>query len=178
MLSEILSRVSVRNYLPTDVPDGHIEKLIESARLAPSGSNTQPWHFIIVRSQKTRRRLAEVNGNQMWMTSAPVHIACVADIRCRVKTGDITLDENSGSLELKRIIRDTAIAAEHIVLQAEHLGLGTCWTANFVQSDVRPVLNVPEDKYVVCVLTVGYPAEKKRPPEKRETASMLHYEQW
>ena len=56
-------------------------QLVESARLAPSGSNTQPWNFIIIRSEETKEKIIKVDGNQAWMKSTPIFIVCVADIR-------------------------------------------------------------------------------------------------
>ncbi len=79
---------------------------------------------------------------------------------------------------MKQIIRDTAIAIEHIALQAVELGLGTCWVAWYTQEEFRPVLNIPEDKYVVCVLTVGYPDEAPNPRPRKSLKEIVHHEQW
>lgn len=122
MLEQIKIRRSIRKYLDKPVDDDKIIQILESARVALSGSNTQPWHFIIVKSEITRQKLAEVSHNQKWMKSAPVFIICVADIRVRIKDNiEISLDENSPHQELKQIIRDTSIAIEHIVLEAENI---------------------------------------------------------
>jgi nitroreductase len=124
MMKEIKLRSSIRKYI--DKPDDEkILRLLESARLAPSGSNTQPWHFIIIRDEEIKQRIAKVSHNQEWMLSAPVFIVCVADIRSRIESDiEIILDEESPQNDLKKIIRDTAIAVEHIVLEAINEGLG------------------------------------------------------
>lgn len=154
-------------------------KIIESARLAPSGSNTKPWHFIVVKCDKIRKKLAEASHNQQWMMSAPVFIVCVADIRSRIKDDkQIILDENSPIPELKQIIRDTTISIDHLVLSAENLKLGTCWVAWFLQEDIRPILNIPTDKYVVGIITVGYPAELPNPRPRKSIDDIVHYEIW
>ena len=179
MIEEFKSRRSNRNYNEQPVDDEKINILLESARLAPSGSNTQPWHFIVVKSKETREKIAAADHNQAWMTKAPVHIACVADIRARMKedTG-LILEEDSPMPDLKQIIRDTAIAAEHIVLEAEKLGLACCWTAWFTQDDMRPVLDIPSDKYVVCVITVGYSDITPKFNPKKDLKDIVHYEKW
>lgn len=179
MLKEITARRSIRKYTDKPVDDEIILTLLESARLAPSGSNTQPWHFIVIKSEDTRKRVAAAAHNQNWMVTAPVHIVCIGDIRCRIG-GDvpIAIDENSPQMEVKQIIRDTAIAVEHIVLTAEHQGLGTCWVAKFTQNDIRPVLNIPEDKFVLCVLTVGYPAEQPKSRPRKKLDEIIHKESW
>lgn len=179
MLKEITTRRSIRKYTDQPVDEEIILALLESARLAPSGSNSQPWHFIVIKSEETRKRLASASHNQYWMVSAPLHIVCVGDIRCRIEENTpAALYEDSPQADLKRIIRDTAIAVEHIVLTAEHLGLGTCWVANFTQDDIRPLLSIPEDKYVLCVLTVGYPAEQPDARPRRKLEEIIHKEIW
>lgn len=179
MLNEIETRRSIRKYLNKPIEDEKIIELLESARLAPSGSNTQPWHFIVVKSESMRKKLAEASHNQKWMMSAPVFIVCVADINCRIKKSThINLNKNSAEEEVKQIIRDTSIAIEHIVLQATNLNLGTCWVAWFTQEDIRPILNIPSDKYVISILTVGYADEEPKPRPRKKLEEIVHYENW
>jgi nitroreductase len=179
MLNEIRMRRSIRKYTEQPVSEEIVGQLLESARLAPSGSNTQPWHFIVVRSEDTRKKLAEASHNQKWMVTAPVYIVCIADIRSRLAgSGPIPVDENSPQFELKQIIRDTSIAVEHMVLEAESMGLGTCWIAWFEQKDIRPVLNIPSDKFVLDILTVGYPDEEPKAKPRKRLEEFVHYEKW
>ena len=178
MLNCIEKRISIRKYLQKDIDDKIIQELIESARIAPSGSNTQPWHFIIVKDGNKKKEIAEVSHNQNWMLTAPVFIVCVADLSVRIKKEKIEIDENSSLEEVKQIIRDTAIAVEHIVLEAAERGLGTCWVSWFRQENIRPVLNIPKDKYVVCVLTLGYPDEKPARRPRKNKEQFTHYELW
>lgn len=178
MIKEIVNRRSIRKYTNKPVEDKKLNELLESARLAPSGSNTQPWHFIIVKSDETRKKLAEASHKQKWMLSAPVFLVCVGDVHSRVKRTYIHVDENSPQEEIKQTIRDTAISMEHIMLQADSLGLGTCWVGWFSQADIRPVLNIPSDKYVVGILTVGYADEKPAPRPRKKLEEIVHYENW
>ncbi|MCL2372677.1 MAG: nitroreductase family protein [Defluviitaleaceae bacterium] len=179
MIKEIATRKSTRKYNAKPVEDEKILQLIESARHAPSGSNTQPWHFIIVKAEETKAQIVKADGNQNWMMAAPVFIVCVADIRCRIKDdAEIFLDEASGLKELKQIIRDTAVAIEHILLAAENMGLASCWTAYFEQKDMWPILGIPSDKYVVGVVTIGYSNDGGKPAPKRALESMIRYEKW
>lgn len=179
MITSIEMRRSIRKYKDEAVSDADILRLIESARLAPSGSNTQPWHFIVVKDKCVKQRIAEVSHNQKWMVAAPVFIVCIADIRSRVKEeSKLVLDENSSEEEVKQIIRDTSIATEHILLTAASLGLGSCWVAWFTQNEIRPVLNIPSDKYVVGIITLGYADEQPTPRPRKKIEEILHYEQW
>ncbi|HWQ79264.1 MAG TPA: nitroreductase family protein [Anaerovoracaceae bacterium] len=179
MLEEMASRRSIRKYTDQPVEEEELAQLLEAARLAPSGSNTQPWHFIVVKSGEMRSKLANIANFQNWMATAPVHIVCVADIRSRIDGFvPVSVDEKSPVHELKQVIRDTAIAVEHIVLMAEHLGIGACWVAKFKQDQIRPVLNIPDDKYVVCILTVGYADQKPEARSRKKLEEIVHYESW
>lgn len=179
MLKEIRERRSIRKYEERAVENEKLEMVLESCRLAPSGSNTQPWRLVVVRDEKMRKKIAEASHRQEWMEQAPVHIVCVADAGSRASdNSNLRFDENSPDFILKQIIRDTTIGVDHMTLQAEALGLGTCWVAWFEQSDIRPVLGIPEDKYVLCVLTLGYPAEEPKQRPRMKLEEIVRYEKW
>ena len=178
-MKEIENRRSVRKYKPEKIEKDKLMQILESARLAPSGSNTQPWNYIIVEELGSRIKLAEAAHHQMWMAEAPVFIVCVGDINCRVSDNKgISLNEDTSLPELKLLIRDMAISIEHIVLEAEHLGLSTCWVADYYQKDIKPLLNIPEDKYVSAIIVLGYGDEKPNPRPRRALEEIVRYEKW
>ncbi len=178
-MESIEKRRSIRKYKDTPVDNDLIVKLIRSASLAPSGSNTQPWHFIIVDNADLKEQIAKVSHNQNWMLDAPVFIVCAADIKARTKNAEkIFLDENSSSFELKQIIRDTAISIQHLVLEAVDNGLGTCWVAWYKQDELRPILGIPEDKFVVGIVTVGYADEAPKQRPRKNIEVLIHKNTW
>ncbi|MDD3981001.1 MAG: nitroreductase family protein [Spirochaetia bacterium] len=178
-MKEIEQRKSVRKYSSKQVEKEKLDAILESARIAPSGHNKQPWHFIVVSDPEKRQEIATVSKQQRWMISAPLHIVCIADIRARVQSPEPTyVDEETPSFELKRVIRDTAIAASHILLEARHQGLDTCWVGYYDQKDIRPVLGIPEDKFVVGVVTLGYADESPVPRPRKRIEEIVHYERW
>lgn len=179
MIEAIHNRRSIRKYKDKPVEEELLLKIIDCGRLAPSDSNTQPWNFIIVRSEELRTQVAHVSHKQDWMLGAPVFIVCVADIRVTTtETGAMPIDEETPGIGPKQIILDTAIAGENIVLAAESLGLGTCWVTWYVQEDIRPVLGIPEDKYVVAVITLGYADQTPNPRPRRALEEIIRYERW
>lgn len=180
MLKEIQNRRSIRKYTDKEVEQEKIIELLDAARIAASGSNTQPWNFIIVKSQKRKAELAKVSHNQSWMLTAPVFIVCVADISSRIKEIDknMYLNEHSPGEEVKQIIRDTSIAITNIMIQAVNLDLSTCWVAWFRQKEIRPILNIPNDKYVVGILTLGYSDESPNPRPRKSIEDIIHFEKW
>lgn len=179
IMKEILDRRSVRKYLNKEITKEEILLVLEAARLAPSGSNTQPWRFVVVTSQDTKEKIVQVDHNQKWMLDAPVFIVCVADISCRIPDSDgLLMDETQSCYELKQIIRDTAIAIENILLQATHMGLASCWTGWYEQNEMKTVLNIPSDKYVVGIVTLGYAAEEQALRKRKKLDEIVSFEHW
>lgn len=106
-------------------------------------------------------------------------IVCVADIKCRVKeTENINLNEETSIFELKQIIRDTAISIEHLVIEATEQGLGTCWVAWYEQKEIRLLLGIPNDKFVVGVITIGYSDEHPKQRPRKNIEDIIHRNRW
>ena len=179
MIEAIQNRRSIRKYKDLPVEEETLLKIIDCGRLAPSDSNTQPWNFIIVRSEEMRTKLAHVSHKQDWMVAAPVFVVCVADIRVTTtEKGPMDIDEETPGIGPKQIILDTAIAGENIVLAAESLGLGTCWVTWYIQEEIRPVLGIPNDKYVVAIITLGFPDQSPNQRPRRSLKDVIRYEKW
>jgi nitroreductase len=189
----IRKRRSIRKFKPDPIPEGKIRLLLESARLAPSGTNTQPWRFIVVKDNDTKKRLQEAAHNQRHVKSAPVIIVCCADLKA-FKEFPERVDEliESGALPertrevfipylskgMDTVTKDVlmvaaaanvAIAVEHIVLQAVEIGLGTCWVRWFEDDKVKEILDIPEHVEVMALLPVGVPDKE---PSQRPRLSL------
>jgi len=178
-MKEIEARRSIRKYKSVEIDKKIVDRLIEGARLAPSGNNRQPWHFILVTNRETREKIARTAHSQTWMLTAPLFIVCIADIKARMESDDeFYVDEETASFELKRAIRDTSIAIGHILLEAVSLGLGTCWIGWYTQKEIRPILGIPEDKFVLGIITVGYPDEAPEPRPRKGVNEIIHHERW
>ena len=163
-------RRSIRKYRPDPVSPDALARVLEAASLAPSGNNSQPWRFVVVTDAKIKERLCEVSGKQKWIIEAPVTVAVVGDITAKTKeplkpVATPSVEDPKNREVLLKTLRDATIAADHLVLAAEDEGLGSCWIALFEQEEIKPVLAVPENCYVVAIVTLGFPAEtpKQRP---------------
>ena len=110
----IEKRRSIRNYEPTSVPKDKLEKILEAAILAPSASNLQPRHFIVVTDAEKRRVLSGGIFAKFLNQSPVVIVACGDDKKAP-----------------KWYAIDVAIATENMVLAATGEGLGTCWIGSF-----------------------------------------------
>lgn len=176
------NRHSIRKYRAAPVGDEAINRILEAGRLAPSGNNSQPWRFILIRDGAMKRKVAEVSGGQEWMIEAPVLVAVIADITAKMETkpvsGAPSADDPANRTLVIKAVRDSAIAADHIVLAAHDMGLGTCWVAMFEQNEIRPVLGVPENCYVVAVISIGTPDEAPKERPRLELSSIVFDERW
>ena len=151
----IEKRRSIRNYKPDPIPEEHLKKILEAARLAPSGGNRQPWRFIVVRDPERKEALAKASKNQMFIADADVVVVALSDP---------TVYSSLGTKRRIPYLQDPMIAVEHMVLAATALGYGTCWIGAFEEDKIKQILNVPEELAVVALLPIGVPNEN--PPAK------------
>ncbi len=155
----IAARRSVRKYRPDAVPEAALERILDAGRLAPSGHNRQPWRFVVVREDPRRRKLAKAAApHNAFIAEAPVVLAFLGFL---ASDGAPAPDARTrGSWTWDMYIRyNVAIAAAYVTLAAAAEGLGTCWINNYDEEAVRAVLAVPEGYALVCLMTLGYPAE-------------------
>lgn len=148
----IRTRRSIRSYLQRPVPADVLNRVLEAARIAPSGSNLQPWRFIVVKDEDMKRRLATACGDQSFIAEAPlVIVACGCNIHYNRGhyMGDMSM------------LVDVSIAFTHLVLAARAEGLGTCWIGEFDNKEVKKILGVPRDVNVVAVTPLGYPKDEE-----------------
>jgi len=178
ILKEIADRRSVRKYKSDEVEKEKIEAIINAARLAPTGVNSQPGRFLIITDEEIKKKIAFEDHNQQWMLTAPVLIVCMADINCRLDDYDEDLNETNPVFELKQIIRDSAIGIGYLLLEAQHLGLSTCWTAWFNQEDIRRAIDVPKNLYVNGVVSLGYGDEMPAARPRISLEEIMKYNKW
>jgi len=179
----IEQRRSIRKFKPDPVPQEQIDALLDSARLAPSACNAQPWRFKVVKDEDTRLKLAQIAFNQTFIASAPVVFVCCVDINGyldgsvsgtqdlgKIKAVDahvaeVVLERISSVSKMNfeeigvRIALNAAIAIEHIALRALDFGLGTCWVRLFEERKIKSIFGWGKNISVVALLPTGYPAE-------------------
>jgi len=144
----VRTRRSVRSYRSDHIPEEVLSRVLEAVRIAPSGSNRQPWRFIVVKDEEVKQRLVPACNGQSWIADAPVIIvACGQDIHYN----------RGGYMEEMSVLVDVSIAFTHLILAARAEGLGTCWIGAFNNNEVKKILGVPEDYNVVAITPLGYP---------------------
>lgn len=195
-LSEAINkRRSIRKFKSDTVPSELITEIIEAARLAPSGTNIQPWRFVIIKSQAKREALSSATILP-FVHQAPVVLACCIDKEAVTNAGKKVTElkevgafadtplENLGTENYRSTQMDEAaanaylslnlaIAIDHATLRATDLGLGTCWVMMFDKAKVKEILNL-EDRYtVMALIPVGYPDQDPAPRPRMKLEEII-----
>ena len=179
MLKQIADRRSVRKYQDRKVEREKLLEILESGRMAPSGTNAQPWIFMVIENEETKKKIVKVDHEQEWMLTAPTFIVGIADASSRLgDTTGLVIDENSPQGPVKKAIRDTAVAITNMMLEAENQGLATCWTGWYEQKAMKEAIGIPDDKYVVGVLTLGYADEQPEARPRKSMEEFVRFEKW
>lgn len=159
-------RESCRNYTGEPVPHEKLEAVINAALLAPSACNSQPWSFVVVENPKDVRRAAEcvqVDGANRFTDKAPAFIIVLEEhAQLSPRIAD-TMD----SQHFAQI--DIGLVTAHVCLSASALGLGTCIMGIFDEEKTKTYFNIPADKRIRLIISIGYSADKAPRTKKRKT---------
>ncbi|NLE07703.1 MAG: hypothetical protein GX631_00435 [Dehalococcoidales bacterium] len=188
----IRKRRSIRKFKPDPVPGEVLDDILESARLAPSGRNRQPWVFGVVTDKEEIRALSAAAGNQTWIATAPLVIAVCAELGGDLKDvpeNDFGLKvyKNWYTPELIRYLQEfpdqrsvtllfssgqIRVPAEHICLTAASYGLGSCWIGNLDIHKTSNILGLPDNYCCFFLIPVGYPDMEPPEIEKKHLAEI------
>jgi nitroreductase len=163
----IQSRRSIRSYESREVEEEKLVRILESGRLSPSAGNRQERRFVIIRDAMTRKALSEAARDQTFVAQAPVVIAA-----CSVESEYVM---SCGQLAYPI---DTAVAVDHMTLQAVEEGLGTCWIGAFDEKKVKEILNIPDNIRVVALMPLGHPSEIPHPKARKSLEDIVMWEKW
>lgn len=153
--------LAVRAFQPTPIPAEQIQRILESGRLTGSGSNQQPWHFIVVDEPADLQKLAELAKSGPYIAQVPVAIVVVVE-------------------HTPLAISDGSRAIQSMVLTAWSEGIGSNWVGYIGMKDVNEFLNIPDTLDVLAILPFGYPVKelgqgKKKRKSLAEVASHEKY---
>jgi nitroreductase len=148
----ILKRRTIRKFKQDLIPTDVLEKLVNAARLAPSGANLQPIKYVIINDPEL---LPSVFSMTRWAAYiAPkgtpqageeptAYIAVLADREIRATGYD----------------SDAGAAIENLILTAVSEGIGSCWLGSIDREGLRELLQIPENYHIHSLIALGYPAE-------------------
>jgi nitroreductase/ketosteroid isomerase-like protein len=185
----IQKRRTVRAFKSEPVPEEHILKILDAARMAPTAGNQQPWKFLVIRDREKLDKLqvealgwylkvykekmnpseADVKATQDALKgilenvlSAPVYVAVLAD---------------SEAKHAKYIDHDGPLAAGYLMIAARALGYGSGYFTTFFPEDqMRTFFRIPEKYKLVCFTPIGIPADWPEAPEKKPLDEMVIFE--
>lgn len=168
-------RQSDRKYLDKPVEREKIEQCIETARIAPSANNSQPWKFVVVETPHLRDQVAATAasmGMNKFVPTAPVIVALVLENGAALSSVASVIQDKEYNL------LDLGIVANQFCLQAADLGLGTCMVGWFNEKKVKQLLGVPKKRRVPLLITLGYPASPTRPKTRKATAQICSWNEY
>ncbi len=155
LLDLLKHRKSVRHFVDRPVEREKIMMCLEAARLAPSACNSQPWKFIVVDDRQLKNKLCDAAFSGIYSMNSFCKMAPVIVVIISEKSN---FSARIGGMfrGTKYYLIDIGIAVEHFILEAEDLGLGTCWIGWFNEQAVKPILNIPQQKKIDIVIALGY----------------------
>jgi nitroreductase len=171
---------AIRTFSGEEVPDELINQVLTAAIHGPSGSNTQPWHFIVVRDPTVKQAISEVyeearaagptpsaGGARQPLSAAPVLIvACVntpASGRAGFQTGASIYP-----------------SVQNLLLAARALGLGSCLTTLHRRRKARihEILGIPNHIESAAIIPLGWPDRDYGPNRRPQLAQFVRYDRW
>lgn len=203
LLELVKKRRSIRRFKPDPIPDEYVDKIIEAARWAPSGFNSQPWDFIVVKKQELKDSIVQFISEywaqiprmestrapwqKVWQpqpkepmdySNAPVFIILFGDTRTKVGLPiGVRFDPYRSQLIYSASLANTFL---YMHLAATTLGLASQWVSGvqvpLVHCLLKDLLGIPEELEVYDMMAVGYPASKPRPKLMRAKEKMVHYD--
>jgi nitroreductase len=204
LLDLVKTRRSIRAFTDEPVTDEMVHKVVEAARWAPSGANSQPWEFIVICDQAPKDQMAawarqsqelmheaELTRTEElhWPSvarpvgdlpfkTAPVLILVIGDPRVSKSFPLLTYVERAE----KNLISGLASAFLYMTLAATSLGLGCHWASlvgsTYPSAMIRDLLGIPEGYHIYDMLVLGHPAAGAKPRRVRDLAEMVHYERF
>jgi len=143
VIKAIRERRSIRKYKSTEVSEENVDVILQAGRWAPSASNKQPWHFIVIRNADLRKKLADAHAYGRFMKESPVVIVVLGDPKKHPRYH----------------LADPHNAVQNMLLAAYAQGLSTCWMGvrdTDIEPAFRKLLSVPEDLRIICAVSVGF----------------------
>lgn len=143
--------LAVRAFQSKPIPAEQIQRIVEAGRLTGSGSNQQPWHFIVVDEPAELKQLAEMARTGPYIAQAPVAIVVVI--------------ERNGIA-----VSDGSRAIQSMLITAWSEGIGSNWVGYVGMKGVNEFLNIPDNMDVLGILPLGYPVKQLGQGKKKRKA--------
>jgi len=166
-MGPVLSRRNIRKYTDQPVTKQDLQTMLRAAMVAPSADDERPWHFIVIEDRQLLEQVPKIYPNAHMVDRAALSILVCGDQRLQKVKGFWS--------------QDCAAATQNILIEAQHLGLGTVWLGIYplpgrVES-FRRLFKIPEHVVPFALVPVGHPAEL-REAVQRYDESRVHRDYW
>jgi nitroreductase len=160
----IRTRRTIREFKTDPVPDEVVYKILQAGRWSPSSSNSQPWHFIVIKERATLEAIGRIATSGSFIGQAPLAVAIVMD-------------------SARRPELDAGRAIQQMELMACSEGLGTCFVGlrqEEQQRQIKELLEIPEGLELITVLPFGYraPGPRRRGTPRKPMSEIAHSEKF
>jgi len=191
LLKVIHARRSVRVYKSGKVSDQQLAAILEAARWAPSGANTQPWEIVVTRDRKKMKRIRAIYDNE-WkqrkredpLTYKGLKKDYVGDVSIVLlvcgdaRTKQVYLTTRQPADREKLFQASIANAVQQMMLTAAAMNLGTVWVSvrEEVEPELRQLFQIPSELRLLWVVPIGH--ARSWPPAKprRKVSAFTHFE--
>jgi nitroreductase len=204
-MKAIQDRRSIREYSTEPVSEADLDMILEAARQAPSGENAQPWRFIIVKDEETRKKMGAIAGGgsgrrftaEFVTKKMQARFSSLEDeAKKKAAFEKLTSGQVSafladapvdiiitGKKDVWDLPFDTSAAIENILLMVTALGLGACWViAPCIdirdEERIKTLLGIPEDFKAISIISVGHPTRPHRPRPRLAINEIVFSEKW
>ena len=191
LMSVIQKRRSVRVYKTGKVSDEQLNMVLEAARWAPSGANTQPWEFVVTRDRKKMKLIRAIYDNEWRQRKRedPVNYKglkkdYVGDVSVIVlacgdpRTKAVYLTTRQQGDREKLFQASVANAVQQMMLAAASMNLGTVWVSvrEEVEPELRKLFQVPEPLRLLWVVPIGHARSWPKAKPRRNVVDFVHME--
>ena len=154
--------LAVRQFRDQPVPESVIRQIVTAGQLTASGSNRQPWHFIVVQNRETLRQLGALVRTGPYIAQAP--LAIVVGVEKSSPIG----------------VSDASRAIQDMILTAWAEGVGSNWVGFHLPESVGALLAVPDTIDILAIVPFGYPAQTlgKGSKQRKPLGEIAHRETW
>ncbi len=149
------TRCSVREYSSKQVENDKVNIILECGRVCPTAVNYQPQ--VVLKITDTAS-LYKLKASAKTFGAPLVLVVC-----CDTKIAWTRKLDNKSMADI-----DGTIAADHMVMAAESLGLSTCWIELFRPEILRKDFNIPENLQPIAIIAIGYAAYDKKSPDRHD----------
>jgi len=149
----IYSRRTIRRFKPKSIPIDILKKLVDYARMAPSGMNIQGLEYIIISNSEITEKLFAL---LRWAAYLPEDKQ-VPEIGRRPTAFIVVLCNTKIK---KNVDIDIGAAIENILLGAMKYGIASCWMGSIDRDKIRDLFTIPNHYIIKYVVSLGYPDEE------------------